>query len=345
MKVVIMAGGHGTRLWPVSTKETPKQFQPIMGEETIIQTTYNRLNFLPASSIYISTNAQYKDLVLKQLPQIPEANIIIEPMRRDTGPAMAFATDYLAKQGHQDEAVAFLSSDHHIEGVEEFQQKLQLSLKVAKEQRGISIVEVKAKSPDTNLGYVQIGKAALEVDGEPIYELKRFVEKPNLETATKYSNAHDYLWNTGMYCWHIQGFLDLLKKYAPEISTPLQEITDHNNCDEIFAKFPSISIDYGLMEKLENENVYIIPADFGWSDIGNWNTVFKEIKRCNLDLTKGTVYQLESEDNLIYANNDQTIVTIGVHDLIIVNNKDKLFICNRKDASKIKDVLKDHNLS
>lgn len=344
MKAVIMAGGHGTRLWPLSTQVKPKQFQPIMGKLTMIQTTFERLNFLPASSIYISTNAQYKDLVLEQLPQIPKENIIIEPMRRDTGPAMAFATHFLAKQGFTDEVVSFVSSDHYIKEVDQFQAKLQIAVKVAKEKRGISIVEVKAKNPDTNLGYVKLGKFAFEIDEQPIYKLDSFIEKPDLETAIKYTNAHDYLWNTGIYTWHIQSFLDLLQKYTPEIAEPLNQITDHYDCSEIFAKFPTISIDYGLMEKLKDEDVYIVPADFAWSDVGNWSTVYEQLQNAGLPLAKGNVIESDSSNNLIYANKDQTIVTIGMKDFVVINHKNHLLICPRDKASNIKNVLKENNL-
>lgn len=334
-----MAGGHGTRLWPLSTKTKPKQFQQLIGDITLLQAAYNRLNHLDPENIYVSTNPQFAEIVREQLPNLPQENIIIEPIRRDTGPAMAFVSHFLAQKGHTDDVVSIIYADHHIGNIDEFQTKLKFAQKLAKENKNINIVQVEAKEPNTQLGYVKIGAALPQYSDHKVHKLDQFVEKPDQKTAEEYAQSPEYLWNTGLYSWHIGNFLELLKQHAPQISQHLEQINDFTNCLEHYEQLPKISIDYALMEKLSGDQVHIIPANFTWSDVGNWQTIHGHLQDNTSNVTHGDVQAINTNNSIIYARGPQKIVTIGINDLAIISTDDTILICPKTMTNEIKDFV------
>ena len=292
MKAVILAGGHGTRLYPLSTKEKPKQFINLIGDKTLFQQTVERLSFLGPEDIFVATNKEFVQLVKEQAPEIPATNIFEEPAMRNTATCIGFAAMQLSKKfPAPDEVMCVIYADHLVRDNNEFARCLRIAELLAKEENTLNIIEVEATSPNTKLGYVQIGKILREIDdpltgqpsvGQPvkIYELKEFKEKPDLETAKKYLASGDYLWNTGFYVWRIGTILEKYRLHFPSSYARLMKMRDNPAC--ISVEYPlceSISIDYAIMEKVAPKEVRIIPAKLGWSDIGTWETLFEELEK------------------------------------------------------------------
>jgi mannose-1-phosphate guanylyltransferase len=274
MKAVILAGGHGTRLYPLSTIENPKQFLNLIGEGTLYQQTVKRLSFLKPEDIFVATNAEYVKYVHEQTPEIPTQNIFIEPAMRNTATCIGYAAMQLSKRFAEDdpnEVMCVIYADHLVRDVGEFAHKLQIAEQVALAENSINIIEVEAREPNVKLGYVKIGKMLQEIEGVKIHEFKEFKEKPDLATAQKYLEDDSYLWNTGFYVWKISKILEKYKEHAPDTFEKL-ETNRYEDCE-------NISIDYAIMEKLKPEEVRIIPAVLGWSDIGTWESLFEELEK------------------------------------------------------------------
>jgi mannose-1-phosphate guanylyltransferase len=335
MKIVILAGGAGTRLWPMSTDKQPKQFQKLVSERTMIQETFDRVNFVDAKNIYVSTNARYVDLVKKQLPEIPEENIIGEPSRQDSGPCMGLVAALIAKDDPE-AVIAMVSSDHLVQDTDEFQTKLEKTAEIAKRDRTLNIIEVKAKSPNTNLGYVQIG-SELEPD---VYEFKEFKEKPDLETAKEFLAAGNYLWNTGYYVWRADVILEAFKEHLPKTYEQLMAIQAGGDINKLYPLCDKISVDYGIMEKVDPSQVRIVSADFGWSDIGTWSSLHEELAEKPEDnLIKGKVFAFECEGCVLYNETDDEISVFGLTGMLVIKTEDQYFSCPLHKSSELKNML------
>ncbi len=289
MKAVILAGGGGTRLWPLSTPERPKQFIDLVSNITMIEETISRLDFLQPEDIYIAINKNHLDLVKKLCSQIPEKNIIIEPDLRNTASCIGFAAAIIEKR-HPNEVMAIIYADHVIDNKKEFQEKLKIAEKIAAQENTLNIIEVTATKPDTNYGYVKLKNLYKKIDQTEIYNLDSFTEKPDLETAKKFIESGDYLWNTGIYVWKANVLLNHYKSIQPETYSKLIQIMeayDTKDQDEvigsIYPTLEKISIDYAIMEKVDPEKVKIIKADLDWSDIGNFDALYAELKKRGLD--------------------------------------------------------------
>lgn len=348
MKFLILAGGHGKRLWPLSDSKTPKQFQSFIGNKTLLQLTYDRLAKFGAENIFVSTNLKYKDLVLAQLPNLHPDQVICEPEKRDNGPSVAVCMSYLKKLFSEDETVSISHADHLVKNQSEFQEKLALAHQTAKEHQKFVIVEVKAKSPNPNLGYVKIKDLFQKVDDSEIYTLEKFIEKPDQKTAEKFLESYKYLWNTGYFVWPIKKFFSELKNTNPDVHNLCESIDNFQDFTNIYSQMPVISIDYMLIEKVDPKEILIIPSDLGWSDIGTWQTLYEESeKNQNSNLIEGSVL---SENNfqtlIINKENSKQIVAFNLEDITIVNTKDKILICPTKDAKDLKTHLEklDDNL-
>jgi len=351
MKAVIMAGGSGTRLWPLSRKNKPKQFQQLTGENTMLQDTISRLDFLPASDIYVSTNNQYLKIVKEQTRGIlPSQNIIVEPDLRDTAPGIGLAATYLAKKNPSD-VMAVIYADHLIRNKKEFIKKLKIAAKLAATENTLNIIEVKAKYPNVNLGYVKIGRMLKVIDGTEIYEFERFTEKPDLAKARKFLQSYKYLWNTGLYVWKIDTILKQFRKFLPNTGKQLAKIGDAiggkdemKTLQKYYPLCDKISIDYGIMEKVDCSLVRIIPAELGWSDVGTWESIFEELSAGDRkNLFKGAHLDIDSEGSLIYGDNKKLIATIGIKDIVVVETDDALLVCRKdrsQDVKKLVEILK-----
>lgn len=349
MKIVILAGGVGTRLWPLSRQKKPKQLQSFVSNATLLQETLKRIQFVKPSDIYIATNEEFLKEVKAQSKAfcIPLKNFIIEPALRDTAPCIGLAATYLKKYGFGNEVMAIIYADHMVQNKKEFEKLLSVAEKVAKAENTLNIIEVKAKFPSVHLGYVKIGKILRQVDGIDIYQFEKFTEKPNLETAKKFLASYKYLWNTGFYVWRVDTILEKYEMYLPETKKRLDQIKKaigtSKEKETLKYQYPlceKISIDYGIMEKVDPKEVRIIPGDLGWSDIGTWEAIYDELTIEEEDnLIKADHIGIDTQSSLIYGHKSKLIVTIGLKDLVIVDTPDALLICQKGRSQDVKKIV------
>lgn len=340
---LIMAGGKGTRFWPKSTSKMPKQFLNLVGNETMIQMTFNRTSkVIPIENIFVVTCEEYKELVKEQLPNLLEKNIIIEPVGRNTAPCILLSTLYI-KEMYGDVNIAVLPSDHIISEEETFANTLNEADKYLKniDSKSIITVGINPNRPETGYGYI---KALNKIEQGQVIDVERFVEKPNLENAKKYLDAGNYLWNAGMFIFNSKFMLEELNKNfesAYKILTSLPSIYDENymkKLKEEYIKCESISIDYAVMEK--SNSIKVIPADLGWDDIGTWLSLQRYIEpddECNY--IKGEVETIESSNNIIYAG-DKKIILLGIDDVFCIDSDDVLIIGKKDKLSKVHEIGK-----
>lgn len=339
MKIVILAGGVGTRLWPMSHSEKPKQFQKLVSDRTMIQETYDRVSFVKPEDIYVSTNAQYKDLVRQQLPNLPEENLILEPSMQDTGPCIGLAAALIAKKDPE-AVMAVVYADHLVQDAKEFEQKLYAAEQLAQEENTLNIIEVKAKYPNVNLGYVRIGRMLGERDGIEVYEFKAFKEKPDYETAKRFLSSYSYLWNTGYYVWKVSTILKEFEKHLPRTYEQLTQIQNGGAIEECYPKCDKISVDYGIMEKVDPSEVRIIPADLGWSDIGTFASLHEELaEHPRANIVRGNALAVDCEGTLIYNEGLEQIAAFGLKDMVVVNADGNTLICPKDKSSDLKTLL------
>ena len=339
---LIMAGGRGERFWPRSRQSLPKQFLSLTDDgKTMIQLTVERiLPLVNMEDIYISTNRAYKDLVQQQLPEIPEENILCEPVGRNTAPCIGLGAVHMQKK-YGDGIMMVLPSDHLIKYTSIFVNTLSDACVVAEQGPNLVTLGITPDSPETGYGYIKflperpLGRA---------FAVDRFVEKPNLETAKEYVASEQYLWNSGMFIWKISTILDNLREYLPEMYEGLGRIGDAVGSEEYeqvlereFEAFSSESIDYGIMEKAKN--IYILTGAFGWDDVGSWLAVGR-IKQSNEfgNVINGNVVAVNTR-NTIVQGGEKLIATVGLSDLIVVDTPDALLICEKDSAGDIKKVL------
>lgn len=347
MKVtaVIMAGGKGERFWPKSRKDLPKQFLSLTSDgKTMIQHTVERIAPLVAiEDVFVVTNKDYKDLVATQLPDMPQENILLEPMAKNTAPCVGLAAMHVKKK-YEDAVMLVLPSDHLIKYNEIFIDTLRTAVDVAKEDGNMVTIGITPSYPETGYGYINFGKDEADIKRSNVYMVKRFVEKPNLDTAKEYLSSGRYLWNSGMFVWKASTILDNFKALLPDTYKGLEEIglsIGMENQEQVleveFAKMESESIDYGIMERATN--IYTIPGSFGWDDVGSW-LALERIHRTNDNgnVVNGNVITVSSKNSIIQGAN-KLIATIGIEDLIIVDTEDAILICNKDNTQDVKKVI------
>ena len=339
---LIMAGGRGERFWPKSRKSFPKQFLSLTDDgKTMIQLTVERIRpLVELEDIFISTNKDYKKLVLEQLPGIPEENILCEPVGRNTAPCIGLGAVHIARK-HKDAIMMVLPSDHLIKYNKMFLNTIKSGCEIAEKGANLVTIGITPDYPETGYGYIKFNPD--ETDGHA-YAVERFVEKPDLKTAKEYLETEEYLWNSGMFLWRVSTILSNIETFLPDLHTGLGTIRASIGTEEqeavlekTFAGFSSVSIDYGIMEKAKN--IYILPGTFGWDDVGSWLAVGR-IKKSNENgnVVDGNVITIDSRDNIIQGEG-KLIATIGIEDLIIVDTKDATLICEKNSAADIKKVL------
>lgn len=348
MKAVILAGGVGSRLWPVSRSKTPKQFQKLTSDLTMLQETYERVKHFGDENIYVATNEDFFEDIIAQVPQISHDNIILEPALRDTATCIGYAAMRLSVKADKDEVMAIIYADHLVKDTQQFREKLEVAEKIAGDERTLNIIEVKARFPNVNLGWVKVGKSLESIHGHEVQEFKGFTEKPNLEKAKEFMADSDYLWNTGMYVWRIDTILEKYQKHLPDTYDKLMKIKDAigtpNEDEEVrknYSACEKISIDYAIMEKVEESEVRIIPADFGWSDVGTWESIHDELAIDHNDnIINGKHVAIDTKGSIVRTNNPNKIIaTIGLEDMVIVDTPDALLVCPKKRSQDVKKIV------
>lgn len=337
-----MAGGRGERFWPKSRKSTPKQFLSLTDDgKTMIQQTVERiLPLVELEDIYVVTNRDYKALVQKQLPGLPEGNILCEPMGRNTAPCIGLGAVHVARK-YGDATMIVLPSDHLIKYTAMFVNTLSDACEIAEQGGNLVTIGITPDCPETGYGYIKFKADKTLGRG---YEVERFVEKPDLETAKAYLASEQYLWNSGMFIWMASTIMQSLEEYLPEMYSGLCRIgavigTEGEQAvlEQEFQAFRSESIDYGVMEKAKN--IYILSGAFGWDDVGSWLAVSR-IKQSNEfgNVVEGNVITVDTKNSIIQGQN-KLIATVGINNLIIVDTQDATLICNAESAGDIKKVL------
>jgi mannose-1-phosphate guanylyltransferase len=344
---VIMAGGVGSRFWPRSTEKTPKQLLEIVNRGTMIQNTVARISsVIEPSKIVIVTNKLQKPTVVKQLPQIPAGNIIVEPIGRNTAPCIALAALFIRRMD-PDAVMVVLPADHLMQDEEEFRRVLSLAIWVAYESGRLITIGIQPSRPETGYGYIQVVD---EDDGtNPYYQrgvhtVKTFAEKPNRETAQKFLESGDFLWNSGMFIWKVDTILRELKTSIPELHAELEGLeaaigTDRFDqaLDTAYRRIRGISIDYGVMEKARE--VYVLRGEFGWSDVGSWDEVYRiSGKDAEGNSVSGKAVLHGTKNSLIFAG-DKIVATVDVEDLIIIASENAVLVCRRGDSQDVKEVV------
>jgi len=351
---VIMAGGGGTRLWPISRKETPKQLLPLLGRETLFQSTVARLEKLfPPERILVVTVEEQARVMREQVPDIPNENYLIEPAPRGTASVVALAAAVLNKRDPK-AMMAIQTADHHIRNQDLFQYLLRTAFSVAEKEYLVTL-GITPTYPSTGYGYIQQGDA-LEGDYKyPVYAVKRFKEKPDEATAQKLLHSGDHSWNSGMFVWRVDIILNEIDRQMPELFKTVDAIASSWNTplkNEVIKKLwydlPSQTIDYGVMERAER--VAVLPAGgLGWSDVGSWDSLFEVLlPDMNGNVASNAQHLgLDTHNSLVYSVDDQRlIVTIGMDNIVIVDAGDVLMVCKTDQSQKVKNVvehLKKHN--
>ncbi len=337
---VIMAGGRGERFWPLSSDEVPKPFVPLLGPTTLLQDAVARLQpLIPPDRIYVSIGAAHEPVARQQLPELPAENFIVEPVGRDTSACLGYAALHLERRD-PDAVMVALPADHFINDTAAYQRTL---------KRGVSALEgatavvfgITPLRPDTGYGYVQAEKPAIQADGWPVL---RFVEKPDMETAQGYLRAGNFFWNSGIFLWANRTLLALFQRHMPDTYEGLNRLREHlgtgGSADakmRIFSGLRRISIDFGILEKAAG--LRLVPADFGWDDIGNWASLARALPADqSKNVSSGSCLLLESSDCIAYSDMG-TIAAFGVSGLVLVHARGKVLVCPRERASDLKKLV------
>ena len=345
---VIMAGGIGSRFWPMSTSSLPKQFHDILGVgRTLIQMTYDRfLPICPKENILVVTNERYKDLVLEQLPNLKPEQILCEPMMRNTAPCVAYAAFWIADK-EPDANIIVAPSDHLILKNDEYQRIIEISIKQAQESGNLVTLGIKPTRPDTGYGYIQWADDKKAFD-EKVKKVKTFTEKPDLELAKDFLESGDFYWNSGIFIWTLHAILNAFENYLPDMYRAFADGAGIYGTDQeaayvksIYPACENISIDYGIMEKARNVNVVL--SDFGWSDLGTWGSLHTHL--AHDDHRNGVVGKdvllYNCADNIVNIEGDRLAVIHGLNGYIVVESDKVLMICKKEDEQRIKTFVND----
>ncbi len=343
---VIMAGGRGERLWPRSRRKYPKQLLSLVGERSLLQQSVDRIRGMTDDDrIYVVTNIDYVEPVRQQLIMLPEQNIIIEPEGRNTAPCVGLAAIYI--QNHfpkEDPLVAIIPSDTLVIDPKEMCKVLSFGLDYAQKMDTGVIYGMWPTRPETGYGYIRLGKKIGEADGVSCYQVAGFKEKPDRITAENYLESKEYLWNAGIFVWKVSGLLREIQTNLPELAVGLEKLRPYLGTEDEFTKLtqiyptlPSISVDYGILEK--TRDLAVVPTEFGWDDLGNWSS----LERYYPKDYAGNVVQGEftgvKTNNCIVFSPKKMVATLGVSDLIIVETDDVLMVCAKEKAQEVKSLV------
>lgn len=343
---VIMAGGSGTRFWPSSRSNSPKQFLSIVETQTMIQSTVKRLeSIFKRENILVVGGANHQSILREQLPDFKPSQFILEPYGRNTAAAVALAAKILHKRD-TDANILILPSDHIIRNTKRFTEIVNQGLNLANEYRALLTIGLKPTRPETGYGYIQVDDDK-EIEGYPdAFQVKTFAEKPNIETAQRFIASGDFLWNSGMFLWRADVILDEIQACIPDLGFEMNNL--ENSIDtpsfeaalnDAYSRIPNISIDYGVMEK--SKTVYVLKADLGWSDVGSWDEVVSLTdKDSDNNSFSGDVVNIKSKNNFVKSK-EKLIALVGVEDLIVVETDDSILICKKGESQNVKYVVEE----
>jgi len=350
MKAIIFAGGTGTRLWPLSRKKNPKQFGKIVNEQTMLQIAVNKLfPDFTWNDIYISTGAQYKEVVAKQLPLLPKANVIVEPAMKDVGPAVGLVTALFMRLYQSEPFLLLWGSDHLVKNEDIFRKAIRDAEKIIKKNPNkIIFIGQQPRFASQNLGYIEFEQKLKKIGEISVHQFKGFQYRPHLSTAEKFLKSGRHTWNLGYFVTTPQFLWNLFKTFAPALFDKLKQIsasykTKHYEqiLNKIYPAIDKISFDEAILEKMDPKYGYVLSVDIGWSDIGAWEALKEALQtRPEDNVTQGNVLLKESQDNLVYNHEDKKlIVGIDLENLLVVNTKDVLLVTKKESVPKIKKLV------
>ncbi|MEX0616512.1 MAG: sugar phosphate nucleotidyltransferase [Candidatus Woykebacteria bacterium] len=347
MKICVFCGGVGTRMWPLSRKKLPKQFQPLIGNKSPFQFMIGMLSKgFKLEDIYVVSGKEYEDLVKNQVPALPSSNIILEPEMRDTLAAVGLAASILEKKFPGETMATIWGADHVVKNEKEFIKALKAAENLAKDKPVIVKIDVRPSSPNVHLGYIKIGKKIGETSGFEIHEFIKHIEKPPLTKAAEFLKKGYYLWNTGYLVWKISTIMNLYEKHTPgvfRIIKKIQKEFDNGGSDisNDFNKIPKISIDYGLFEKLKKGDQLVLLSDLGWSDIGAWDALKEALTKGNRENLINVSHEIIDTENSFIKVKDKNkfVATVGLKDMIVIDDGDVLLICPKDRTSEIKNIV------
>ena len=345
--LVIMAGGVGSRIWPMSTSDRPKQFIDMLGVgRSLIQLTYDRFEGVCASeNVWVVTNKQYEQIVREQLPEIPAENILLEPCRRNTAPCIAYVS-WRIKAKDPKANIVVTPSDAIVLNVPEFRRVITQSLKFTSETDAIVTLGIKPNRPETGYGYIQADLSTSSPRNKEIFRIDTFREKPDLETAKRYIQQNNFFWNAGIFVWSVSTIVNAFRIYAPAISKVFEGLLnvygtdkEQETIDKVFPTCENISVDYAIMEKAEE--IFVCPSDFGWSDLGTWGSLLAQTRK---DLYGngciGDNIQLyESKNCMVHTLQEKKVIIQGLDGYIVAENNDTLLICKLSEEQRIKQFI------
>jgi len=341
---IIMAGGIGSRFWPISRQNYPKQFLDLLNTgQTLVQTTFHRLaEFIPPDNIYVVTSTEYTHIVHEQLPKLRKENILGEPSRKNTAPCIAYISFKLMQKDPK-ALLIVAPADHLILDKIAFKKVCLEALSFVHKHNALVTLGITPLKPNTGYGYIQ---RELQSVTDNVYKVKTFTEKPNLELAKTFIASGDFLWNAGIFVWQVKNILKAFEQHLPEMYEVFVAEKDHYNTkdekkalDHIYPLCTNISIDFGIMEKANN--VYVIPSSFGWSDLGTWNSAYENLEKDYLGnaVAGKNVLIIDANKCIVHAPNNKLVLLQGLDDFIVVDTKDVLLVCKRDKEQEIKDYV------
>ena len=342
--LVIMAGGVGSRFWPMSTAEKPKQFIDVLGTgKTLLQLTVERFGQLvPAENVWVVTNEKYADIVAKQLPDMPRQNILCEPCRRNTAPCIAYVS-WRIKSKDPKANIVVTPSDHIVMNVQEFQRVVADCLAFTEDSDAIVTLGMKPTRPETGYGYIQADLSAPSLRNKQIFRVDSFREKPDLATAQQYIKKNNYYWNAGIFIWNVSTIVNAFRVYQPKLAKIFESLLpvygtaeEQAAINEHFPRCENISVDYAIMEKAEE--IFVCPADFGWSDLGTWGSLLEQSHKdlYGNALIGNDIQLFESHNCIVHTTQEKKVVVQGLDGYIVAENNDTLLICKLSEEQRIK---------